>query len=368
MSPFAMPLSGGALASPREKRTGRRGLVPIERLARSHLLLQERPHIRACGAALIEALAIHFTNELALPVQISLRSLEVTRFDLPTLGGWVASLALRDGAIAWLDIDPLLLGIILHNVAGADEPIPIPSSLTRLEEAALALVLLEAIGVARADSWVAASIAPRLVALRAAAEDLRPLMPCLTIRVSVMAAGIHGEARLLLSEGWFTKCLSAGAPQTPGRRISESTARLLAIPRLAAGALSRSQCASLEAGDVVFLQASRSQGAMAGIGCLAFSLFSVQGTFLVNGGFSVTAMKDAVRSTLGAIAHAELEVELACVRLALRDLQALEVGSVIPLQVPASPVVLLRIDGAPFARAELVEVDGSLAARLVEMV
>ena len=64
----------------------------------------------------------------------------------------------------------------------------------------------------------------------------------------------------------------------------------------------------------------------------------------------------------------ELEVELARVPLSLAEVAALQPGAVIPLRVSAGDPVFLRAGDRRIARAELVEIDGEVAARVLELV
>jgi type III secretion protein Q len=63
----------------------------------------------------------------------------------------------------------------------------------------------------------------------------------------------------------------------------------------------------------------------------------------------------------------ELEVELARLQLSLAELGALEPGTVVPLRVSAGDPVFLRAGDRRIGRAELVEVEGQVAARVLEL-
>lgn len=65
---------------------------------------------------------------------------------------------------------------------------------------------------------------------------------------------------------------------------------------------------------------------------------------------------------------ARVEVELACIQKTLGELNCLKKGSTIPLFVTPDDVFLVRVNGRPFARAELVDIDGQLGARLLSFV
>jgi len=63
----------------------------------------------------------------------------------------------------------------------------------------------------------------------------------------------------------------------------------------------------------------------------------------------------------------ELEVELARVPLSLAELGALQPGAVLSLRVSAGDPVFLRAGDRRIGRAELVEVEGEVAARVLEL-
>lgn len=63
----------------------------------------------------------------------------------------------------------------------------------------------------------------------------------------------------------------------------------------------------------------------------------------------------------------ELEVELARVQLSVSELATLRPGSLLPLHINASQVVSLRLGDRAVARAELVEIDGEVGARILAL-
>ena len=62
----------------------------------------------------------------------------------------------------------------------------------------------------------------------------------------------------------------------------------------------------------------------------------------------------------------ELVVELARLSLSLAEVGALQPGAILPLRVGAGDPVFLRAGDRRIGRAELVEVEGEVAARVVE--
>lgn len=62
-----------------------------------------------------------------------------------------------------------------------------------------------------------------------------------------------------------------------------------------------------------------------------------------------------------------VSVEIARRRMSLGELLAVEAGDVIEMNAPVAAGVTLVIDGTPFARGELVDVEGSLGVRVVAL-
>ena len=63
----------------------------------------------------------------------------------------------------------------------------------------------------------------------------------------------------------------------------------------------------------------------------------------------------------------ELEVELARVPLALGELSTLAPGAIVPLRISVGDPVFLRAGDRRIARAELVELEGEVAARILDL-
>lgn len=63
----------------------------------------------------------------------------------------------------------------------------------------------------------------------------------------------------------------------------------------------------------------------------------------------------------------ELEVELARISVSLEELAAFAPGMVLPLSVKPGDAVLLRVGERAIARAELVDVEGEVGARVLQL-
>ena len=63
----------------------------------------------------------------------------------------------------------------------------------------------------------------------------------------------------------------------------------------------------------------------------------------------------------------DVEVELTRIRLSLSELGTLRPGTVLPLHINAAEPVVLRVGDRNVARAELVEIEGEVGARIVAL-
>ncbi len=76
-------------------------------------------------------------------------------------------------------------------------------------------------------------------------------------------------------------------------------------------------------------------------------------------------MKDDMSRSLLPV---EVEVELTRINLPLSELGTLRPGAVLPLRQRDDDPVTLKIGGRAIARAELVDIDGEVGARILELV
>lgn len=61
----------------------------------------------------------------------------------------------------------------------------------------------------------------------------------------------------------------------------------------------------------------------------------------------------------------DVEIELTRMTMSLSELAALKPGALLPLRVSASEPVLLRVGDRAVARAELVDIEGEVGARIL---
>jgi type III secretion protein Q len=122
----------------------------------------------------------------------------------------------------------------------------------------------------------------------------------------------------------------------------------------------------------------REGGVLLGPGRLVTRSFALTGDFFPEGFSLNRARGRAPSQELDMVAVNErsegmpplpvdVEIELARVLLPLSELSGLKPGALVPLHINASDPVLLRVGDRVVARAELVEIEGELGARILAL-
>jgi type III secretion protein Q len=359
----------------------------IRRLSRAHVTLGERPQVvrlaRQALAVVCEALG----RELGCPVRAEARLLEAVV--MPATGlAHTAAFALVDlsamGGMAVLELDPPVLFAALERLAGAGtKPGPI-TELTRLEEASFAFLGLSALYALRGQEELRRRFGPRLTgvtmnrteALSRLDARQRHLGVELTVTVGQTTAG----GRLLLPAVVLEGALKA-LPAERDAEISPEVlaARLVARCFMGCTALSREALESLGQGDVILFEGLRWEGTqLLGLGRLVMRGFELTGDF-TSEGFSLNRahrrglLQESDMATVVERSEGmpplpvEVEIELTRLLLPLSELAGLKPGALLPLRINASEPVLLRVGDRVVARAELVDIEGEVGARILTL-
>jgi type III secretion protein Q len=152
------------------------------------------------------------------------------------------------------------------------------------------------------------------------------------------------------------------------------SARIAARVMVGASPLSLTDLASLTPGDVVVFEGTKAHGgAISGPARLETKSFELYGALSPQGftfNRAVTCanpeepnMPNAADPSL----PVEVEIELTRLQLPVAELATLKPGAVLPLHINASQPVMLRIGDRAVARAEIVEIDGELGARILTL-
>ena len=362
-----------------------RRLSPVRlaarRQTRAHCVLSRRPMLKDELSALAEACGRGLSSALGGPVRLNSRWLDPPVFARRALGHervfCLLSLT-RLGADAVLEVEPRLLAGLAAKLTGAPVPTAPVLELTRLETAIAGHLLLSALAAARELGSAEQRWGPRLlriVAERGEAELRLGSGPLLTVDIDLETDGVRGRAQLFVPE----LAVRAVALREPGP-LAAPTASTGAVPlEFAAcapcGSLWREEVPTLAIGQALVLpDCRRIQNTLVGPMALARRGVRLAGV-LAAAGFELqlaqTCPIDKEITLIDASlseSPVELEVELARFSLTLNELAALAPGTVIPLRISAGAPVFVRAGERRIARAELVEIDGEVAARILELI
>lgn len=371
-------LKAGALLAPAPARFH---LRPVARLTQAHVELSRASSLAVAAKAGLDGLALELGQLFATPVTCAARVLDASTEPATCLGRNAQFALLHLGAIdatALVELDSALVAMLVQYAAGATEVAVSVTKLTRVEEAALGWVALSALASLRRAEELERRLAPRLVGLvhdrGAALQHLAPRARHLTTEISLTAAGRTGCARLVMPSQALVRALRSGlqAASAPlAGRLAAATVQARCVAGLVL--LERAEAQILTGGDVVlFPQLRLERNVLAGRTRLVTPSFELRGD-LSSAGFTFTHLrttaptKENPMSSDATTLPVEVEIELARVRLPLSELGSLTPGHVMALKLDVTGPVTLRVGDQAFARAELVEIEGSVGARIIEL-
>ncbi|PTL78619.1 YscQ/HrcQ family type III secretion apparatus protein [Vitiosangium sp. GDMCC 1.1324] len=357
------------------------------RLSRAHVTLNERPQAVRLARQALSVVCDALGRELGCSVRAEARLLEAVV--MPAAGlAHTAAFALVDlsamGGTAVLELEPSVLFAALERLAGAGtKPGPI-TDLTRLEEASFAFLGLSALYALRDQEELRRRFGPRLTgvtmnrteALARLDARQRHLSVELTVTVGQTTAG----GRLLLP----SVVLEAALKGLPAEREVEIApevlaARLKARCFMGCTSLSREALGGLGQGDVILFDGLRWGGReLFGAGRLVLRGFELTGDFTPEGFSLNRAHKRGLLQESDMVTVVErsegtpplpvdVEIELTRLMLPLSELAGLKPGALLPLRINASEPVLLRVGDRVVARAELVDIEGEVGARILTL-
>jgi type III secretion protein Q len=362
-----------------------RRLSPVRlatrRQTRAHCALSRRPVLRDELNALAEACERGLSAALGAPVRLRTRWLDPPVFARRALGHdrvfCLLSLTAL-GAEAVLEVEPRLLAGLGARLTGAPVPTAPVLELTRLETSLAGHLLLSALAAARELGSAEQRWAPRLlriVAERAEAELRLGSDPLLTVDVDIDTEGVRGRAQLYLPELAVRAVALREPPSLAARGGSLGVVSLQFVACAPCGSLWREEIATLAIGQALMLPGSRRlEDSVLGPVALARRGARLIGV-VAAGGFELQLIRtspvdkeitlmDAALSEL----PVELDVELARFSLTMTELGAMTPGTVLPLRIAAGSPVFVRAGERRIARAELVEIDGEIAARILGLI
>jgi type III secretion protein Q len=359
------------------------------RLARAHVTLGERPGVARLARRALEAVCEALGRELGCPVHAEARLLEAAV--TPATGlSHAAAFALVDlaatGGTAVLELEPACLFAALERLAGAGQkPGPL-TALTRLEEAAFAFLCLSMLGALRGQEELQRRFGPRLTGVTLSRTEalvrLDSRQRHLGVELKVTVGQTTAGGRLVLP----AVVLEGALKDVPVERAPEIAPEILAA-RLAVrcfvgrAKLTARDLESLGVGDVVLFEGlRRSEGQVFGPGRLAARGFELAGDFTPEGFSLLRACRrglpqesDMVDMKVNEASEGmpplpvDVEIELTRLMVPLSELAALKPGALLPLHINASEPVLLRVGERAVARAELVDIEGEVGARILTL-
>ena len=355
--------------------------LTTRRVGRGRVLLGQRPALALELEALRSAAARALSTVLAEAMEIHVRMADAPCSPAHALAkaAVLCVLALGGpGTDAVLEVDPrLVAALAARRIGGPGPEVPVLAA-TRFERALLGELLLGVLAALREVDPAESRWRPRLVevgASRAQAERRLGAGPSVVVELELGGTVLLGRTVLHLPElALRLVALSLPPPRAvPRGRLGQ--ARLSFSPRVRCGAVWPGELVALAPGAAVVPRGARwADGAVQGPLALVRQGISLGGE-LLPGGFRHAGAE--LRPASQEVTHVDptlselpvdLEVELARVPLSLAEIGALEPGTVLPLRVTAGDPVFLRAGDRRIARAELVDVEGEVAARILELV
>lgn len=353
-------------------------LSPVQKLTRAHLAAATRPQamesMHAAVTRIAQTLGASLKSELTCRATLAPSTLHpLSHVAAKAL---FVTLELGGDALALVEIDSLCVGAVLASITGANESIGLPTRLSNIEEAALAWVVLTTLSEIHKET-VFSSLSPRLVSMSLDRSDALASLDArrrhVAVQLSLQLGTTNSLVRVIVPALWAQSKLELLATETaPAPQHSVTNATLATTCLIGSALLPPREAANLTIGDViVFAGVSHGAQGLNGHGRLVTSTFELHGTF-TEAGFTLTralerSTQESAMSNTDPSMPVEIEVELTRVRLPVHQLGQIRPGGLIPLHINAAQQVVVRIGEKAVARAELVEIEGEIGARIVTM-
>lgn len=353
-------------------------LTPTSKLTRAHLAVEARAQTVATLGEATGRVAEKLGAQLKTTVtcKAALQAATLHPFSHLAARSLFVMLELGGDTVAVLELDALGTGALLTRITGNNEPAGLPTRLASIEEAALGWVVLSALAELRKEPAFA-PFTPRLLSLTLERGDVLQQLDArrrhLAVQLELGLGETNALARLLVPASWLQArfdALPVEAP--PAARDEVLTATLPATCIIGSALLPHSDAANLAIGDVLFVGVTQEAHGLVGPGRVLTPSFELRGAF-TEAGFTLTralerpTQENPMSQQVDPSVPVEVEVELTRLRLPLHQLGTVRPGSVIPLHINAAQQVVVRIGDRAVAKAELVEIEGEIGARIVAM-
>jgi type III secretion protein Q len=281
------------------------------------------------------------------------------------------------GVDALLALELRFVVALVAQLAGAPPPTTPVLGLTVFERAVLAHLVLVALAGLRTRAAAERRWAPRFVGVvpgHHEADTVLGRQRVVGVELELRAGEQVGRASLLLPESAVQTLVVGFAEDAPRAGGAAREARFAFRPRVRCGVLWPGELGGLLPGNALLLPGLQvADGSCQGPLKLARRGIVLKGQ-LTGTGWTLGTVEPAPPMTevtcvdpqLSSL-PVELEVELGSVPITLAELSALGPGSIVPLQITPGDPVFLRAGDRRIARAELVDLEGEVAARVLDL-
>jgi type III secretion protein Q len=356
------------------------------KLTRAHVGLVARPAFRQEAQDALQASCAALEQQLRCPVMGTGRLLDAAldpRKHLPSTAVFALIHLSSTGSMALLEGELPFVVSLLARLSGLSGRLAAATQLTRIEDAALSFLVLVALSAIRHHEPLQRRFAPRLLSVHLWRREVLDQLDGglhVGVEIGLDVGGTAGSLRLWVP-AHVVQTVIADQGTSPGPIAPEVLTSALPS-RVFAGrsTLDAADLAAIHQGDVVLLDGLRvSEGRVHGSARLLSPTFELAGTLAADGFSFSHARSRAIpqESSMatpppppiehGASLPVEVEVELTRIKLPLADLAVIKSGALLPLHINASEPVLLRVGDRAIARAELVEIEGEVGARILTL-
>ncbi len=343
--------------------------------------VQRAPKVAQAGQQLLGAVVDSLKRELSTSFECRTRLMAPSLRSIRNVKGktqLLLSLS-NSGHRALLEIEEGFAAALVDRLAGNPVAPIAPAPLSPAEAAGLSFLALCALRSARSAKLIEEAFAPRFAGIAAdsieAAQFGGAVVEWVAIDLDLRLADLEGEGRLLIPAGDLASvCRQHRTPCSDPLAASVAAARLSGALYVGQTELAQEELSRLTPGDAVVLaNLERLDGKLAGAARFCFPGFELHGSV---SGAAFTLSHHQLRQPLESAMSeptrppplpVEIEIELARLSLPLAELGQLRAGSLLDLNVRLDQPVLVRVGDKAVARAELVDVGGEVAARILEL-
>ncbi len=305
------------------------------------------PAAREAGRATAEAASRALSDLLGVEVHVAGEPSPAPATSGPGMARVAIALEGLPG-VAGLDVDARLLARTVERLAGGAERTPAARAATSVEQGVLELLVLAVLDAVRAPRVDA--LVPRLAEAGDAPAD------ALSVALDITVAEERGRGRLRVPA--LAVAALGGGPE-----LATAMAAVAVDGSFRDGSISLTpdDLAAITPGDVLVLDDD--EGTAPGPEIVLPGGLALRGQAR---GFEFHVVEIHMTETQ-ATYPLTLAVEIARVSVTLGDLARLEPGTALPLDLRKDGAVVLRAGERAIARGQLVEIDGAVGVRVVEL-